>query len=178
MDITEKAKEYAQGKALEAMTAAIEKAYADGFKDGYDDGLANRERPQSERKYENLSYVDLELPSGTKWTSGYLTYTDGTLALLKYDEARIFNLPTKEQYQELLDNTDQLLMNSDKFIGTIFVSKVNGAKLYIPKVKKSDNYVFWLRDIIEDFYKRLCVSGAYIQQINKAVEEPVVLVSK
>ena len=31
MNIVEKSKQYAQGKALEAMTSAIEKAYADGY---------------------------------------------------------------------------------------------------------------------------------------------------
>lgn len=31
MNITERSKEYAKGKALDAITAAIEQAYADGY---------------------------------------------------------------------------------------------------------------------------------------------------
>ena len=34
MDIIEKSKEYAKGKAIDALTAAIEQAYVDGYNDG------------------------------------------------------------------------------------------------------------------------------------------------
>lgn len=44
MNITEKAKEYADGKAFSAITTAIEEAYAASYKDGLYDGNASKEK--------------------------------------------------------------------------------------------------------------------------------------
>lgn len=187
MDIKEKAKEYAEGKALNAITAAIEEAYASGYKDGYDDGVASREIPQAELKYAGLTYVDLDLPSGSKWTNGYLRIINGSIELLDYDKAKVFNLPTEEQYKELLENTDQLFTNKEGHGGTEFVSLKNRARFFIPSgycdigtdnIINEDNYVFWLKDTCPHPGKSLSVLGSTIKETDKGFKLPVVLVSK
>ena len=60
MDIKEKAKEYAEGKALSAITIAVEEAYATGYQEGYADGIANREKPEAPIKYNIVSYIQSE----------------------------------------------------------------------------------------------------------------------
>ena len=65
MSIEEKSKEYAKGKALDAMTAAIEQAYADG----YNDGLKHFENEKIERMKDGVDYKDLGLTSKTLWSS-------------------------------------------------------------------------------------------------------------
>ena len=102
MKISEKAKEYAEGKALNAITTAIETAYADGYNAGYNDALASKEDELPEDLVRNVEYVDLGLPSGTKWAADYLKDKNGGIVYLPYDEAAKLNIPTKEQYEELL----------------------------------------------------------------------------
>lgn len=187
MNIIEKSKEYAEGKALNAITSAIEEAYAAGYKAGYSDGQANREEPPFEAKYANLKYIDLELPSGTKWATGYLKLTNGSIALLERDKAISFNLPTKEQYQELLDYTEQFFVNRENGCGTEFVSKKNGARFFIPrayyyngdvKYILEDNYVFWLKDHGNPYDMGIGVYGALTKPTKFWHRLPVVLVSK
>ena len=186
MDINEKAKEYAEGKALNALTSAIEEAYASGYKDGYKDGNADREPPQSEVKYKELKYIDLDLPSGTKWAVGYLTKTNGSIELLPYDKAKVYNLPSKEQYLELLKNTEQRLVNKGTCYGTEFISIINGSRFFIPcgcynmggdSIYHTDNYRFWLKDTSFN-RKSLSVEGAIIEATWDNFKLPVVLVSK
>ncbi len=170
---------------LNALNEAIEEAYAAGYKDGFDDGYANRERPQSPVKYKELVYRDLGLPSGTKWASSYLTNTDGSIEAFSLSEANVFTLPTKEQYQELLENTHQLYENHEGCNGTSFISKINSTRLFLPRGFSEyqgnrfskNNYVFWLREKDISFNKRL-VYGASIVNFTTNYKYPVVLVSK
>ena len=186
MDIKEKAKEYAEGKVLNALNEAIETAYAAGYKDGYDDGYANRERPQNEIKYNNIVYQNLDLPSGTKWATGYITNTDNSVALFNSTNSKAFNLPTKEQYLERLEYTDIYFVSNNNRNGTKFVSKRNGASIFLPKVKYEnevghlvdfDNYVFWLKDKSERGNSQ-GVFGAEIMEFYKYRNMPIVLVSR
>ena len=109
MDIKEKAKAYAEGKALSAINMAIEEAYAAGYQEGYNDGFAGRVMPEPPQKYRPLTYIDLELPSGTRWAVNYLTNTNELIECLTFESANIFNIPTLKQYQELLDYTEQFI---------------------------------------------------------------------
>jgi hypothetical protein len=68
MDILEKSKEYAKGKAIDAITAAIEQAYADGYKDG----LEHYENERLDSIVDGIEYKDLNLPTGTRWASCYV----------------------------------------------------------------------------------------------------------
>ncbi len=153
MEIKEKAKEYAEGKALSAITTAIEEAYATGYQDGYADGYANRKKPETPIKYNKVSYIDLELPSGTQWATNYLTKTNGEMELLGFGKAINFVIPTIKQFQELLDNTEQFMTEKDGLLGTEFLSKINGARFWLPNGRYTyrglcyqDNYIFWLKD--------------------------------
>ena len=99
--ISEKAKNYADGKVLEALTAAVENAYTDGYKAGYNDAVEKLNNGAQELESDGITYVDLGLPSGTLWASDYLRDKDGKLVRLKYDEAAPLALPKKEQFEEL-----------------------------------------------------------------------------
>ena len=48
-----------------------------------------------------VEFVDLALPSGTKWANDYLKDKDGNLLYLPYDEAAKLTIPTQEQFYEL-----------------------------------------------------------------------------
>ena len=87
MDIREKAKQYADGKALSAINAAIEEAYAEGYKAGYEDGYAKREEVNPIVLNDGVEYVDLALPSGTKWSSCCLKRDDSSFKYFSNDEA-------------------------------------------------------------------------------------------
>ena len=186
MNILEKSKEYAEGKALNAITTAIEEAYAAGYQEGYEDGYANREKPASPIKYKSFNYIDLDLPSGTKWATNYLTKTNGEIELLSFSDARSLFIPTRKQFQELLDNTEQLLTIKDGRPVTEFVSSRNGYRFCLPNgqykkngVYDKDNYLFWVKETLNSI-KPQCAFGPTIQIWNSMFLYylPVVLVSK
>lgn len=188
MNITEKSKEYAEGKALNAITAAIEQAYADGYQEGYADGYANREKPESPIKYNNVSYIDLDLPSGTRWATGYLTKANGKIELLSFFNAKTFIIPTLKQFQELLDNTEQLMTVKNGQLVTEFVSLCNKARFWLPNgcheynkaLCNKDNYMFWLRDTLTS-REAVYTLGPTVHTNDNRISYysmPVVLVSK
>lgn len=103
MNITEKSKQYAEGKALSAITTAIEQAYADGFADGYREARIRIDAISPSELNVDVKYVDLGLPSGTLWSSGYVIKS-ASLLRLPYIETTKLNIPTKEQFCELYSN--------------------------------------------------------------------------
>jgi hypothetical protein len=134
MDILEKSKQYAQGKALEAMTSAIEKAYADGYNAGYADGISSKSA--NTILIDGVEYVDLNLPSGTLWASDYLKDSNNDYCYMIYDEAVKWNIPTISQYKELIDKCSSIDIHSPlgvilgkQYIGT------NGKYLNIKRDK-------------------------------------------
>lgn len=162
MSITEKSQEYAQGKALEAMTSAIEKAFADG----YNACLKDLEK-ETTRLFENgVEYVDLQLPSGTLWSSHNLVDKENKLQLLTYGEAEKLSIPDNEQFEELKKYCQIVAVqgNLKNYIGTCFYGR-NGKKITIyygstiqgPFTNPNSNYRFWLKNTtIEDENKRKC----------------------
>lgn len=155
MDIKEKAKEYAKGKAIDAISAAIEQAYLDG----YNEGLKHYENEKLESIVDGVEYKDLMLSSGTKWASGYLK-DNGLIGMFSYLDACKFNIPTKEDFEELcrecvIDNYLYTKNNGIKFTGK------NGEKIEMPFIKVAnvtdDNVIesvaFWLRNDGEDTKK-------------------------
>lgn len=99
MNILENAEKYAEGKANQAITKAIAEAYIEGYKAGYKD--REEEIPMGLRD-NKTEYVDLGLPSGTLWASDY-EKSDGKYIYLPYEKAKRMNLPTEEQWEELID---------------------------------------------------------------------------
>lgn len=153
MNISEKAKEYAEGKALNALTSAIEEAYADGYNAGYNDALENKEVKKPEDLDKSVEFVDLGLPSGTKWAADYLKDKDGNLIYLPYIEAEKLNIPTKEQYEELVKYCQrENSYSGDKTVGQILIGR-NGMsiKYYYSLIIRArhepmDRCRFWLKD--------------------------------
>ena len=186
MSIEEKSREYAEGKALSAITTAIEEAYATGYQEGYADGYANREKPETPIKYNLVSYIDLDLPSGTKWATSYLTKTNGEMELLPFVDARTFNIPTIKQFKEFLDNTEQHMSKRDGQLVTEFVSLRSGAQFWLPNgcykyngIYYKDNYMFWLKENLKSINAKYAF-GSTLQTNNQLslYYLPVILVSK
>ena len=126
MDLNERAKNYAADKALEALTKVIEQAYIDGYQDGYDDG--NREAPVVN---DDCEYVDLGLPSGTRWASDFMKESYRVL-YLPYGEACKLNIPTKEQFEELLSQCKiegEMIESSFKLTLYTYIVGPNGERI-------------------------------------------------
>ena len=149
MNITERSKQYAQGKALEAITAAIEKAY----QDGYNDGLNHLELEKMEAAKTGVKYVDLGLSSGTLWSKCYLGEGED---LYSYLDASKFNIPTKEQYEELFKESKVCYLKNcyDVRIGIKFIGP-NGGEIQILYKRiqdldatnsKNQSFYFWIKD--------------------------------
>lgn len=120
MNLKEKANQYAIGKADEVASQAIVPAYIAGYEMGYKDGLAKL----SNEDIEESDYVDLGLPSGTLWSKDYLKL-DGKTAFMAFINAKKYNLPSEEQWMELLENCECSVIlwyntknvSSAKFVG-------------------------------------------------------------
>ncbi len=167
--ITEKAKNYADGKVLEALTAAVENAYTDGYKAGYNDAIEKLNNGAQELESDGVTYVDLGLPSGTLWATDCLKDKDGKTVYLSYDEAAPLNIPSKEQFEEL------------KKICEVSLETLN-VKIYnftnnnrVLKLSYSSSY--WLRDDFDtkDEYKS-CISCLQLDTKHKKSTFPVILV--
>ena len=98
-ELREKAASYAAEKTNEVMTSAIAQAYADGYRDGYKD---REEEIPVDLRNDKIVFVDLGLPSGTKWSSDYMKDGDNK-EYLPYGRAQSLSIPTKEQWEELCD---------------------------------------------------------------------------
>lgn len=166
MEIQERAKKYAEGKALEAITEAIEKAYAKGFADGYQEGQ-NMKEPFIE---DGIEYVDLGLPSGTKWSKTYIKNDKSEIKQYTYEEAAMVNIPTYEQFQELVNNCS---FNSNQvgiYDFSIDILGRNGNKIYL-KIKdetqffnhKTDILSFWIKSMSNPLHgnNRSCFDYRY-----------------
>lgn len=84
-------------------------------------------------------FIDLGLPSGTKWASCNYGANSETEDGRHYswDEAMKspINLPTKVQFKELCDNTTSVWIENYKgsgVSGNLFVSKINGNTIFFP----------------------------------------------
>lgn len=150
MDIRERSKKYAEGRALSAIEAAIEQAYFDG----YNDGLNHHENEKLEAIKEGVEYVDLDLPSGTLWSSTCIK--DGNKhRLLPYIEAAKLSIPTKEQFEELYSKCKwRDVYEGENVVGCSLIAKT-GKEITIPYVKLNETFpfnqklYFWLRDYSE-----------------------------
>lgn len=99
-----KRKKYARDKGMTGLLSAISQAYIDGYQKGYAD--CKSQLPAAVKAV-NDKYVDLGLPSGTLWAKDYIKVKNKLLsdrietAVLPFHKAKQYNLPTKEQFDEL-----------------------------------------------------------------------------
>lgn len=153
MNIIEKADKYADGKANEAITKAIAQAYLDGYRDGYNDREA--EIPADFRDNKTI-YIDLGLPSRTLWSSDY--EKDGEeLLYLPYERAEYLKIPTKEQWEELM-NQCEWTIEADRdydFVRAKFVGP-NGNILVFEKTGKE-----FAKEITDNWHAYFWIEGEY-----------------
>lgn len=185
MEIEEKAKNYAEGKAISAITAAIEKAFIDGYESGFHDGVAKSK--QTKEIIDGVEYVDLGLPSGTKWSLQYYSYNYKykSAQRFSYDEAIKRNIPTEEQLEELKKYCRVCALKDDNGVyGIKFIGR-NGNYIlfhYIKINEKSncpDNtYFFWLKSNNEmlETDLRTCATTATITREFMGYKMPLMLV--
>ena len=172
MNIAEKSKEYAEGKALNAFSAVIEEAYAEGYKAGYQDGYDTRDKTSPIELEYGVSYLDLGLPSGLLWSSDFLKDKQGSILYFTYDEAAKLNIPTKEQFKELFSNCNIFKRESYKFKGSVILGRNGNAielrQNLICKGKEcnfQDSFTFWLKDDEGNNNYRYCAKANKDSQI-------------
>lgn len=101
-NLNERAANHAAEKANELLVNAIAQAYADGYRDGYKQCSEDYDIDL----YEDVDFVDLGLPSGLLWSSKYRMGEEDKPLYLTYEEASTMDIPTEEQFKELVDNCD------------------------------------------------------------------------
>lgn len=187
MDITEKAKNYAEGKAIVALEQLIADAYADGYKAGYQD--RDDEIPAEFKQDEDVEFVDLDLPSGTKWAKDFLRNEHGHMLYLPYREAKKYSLPTLEQLKELYEHCKTGYVGFDRK-SFIFLSRTGekislsgGDVLTESKILGNKGaLIFWLNEAENDDHEMLsCYTlGANIQAMHFFIgyKLPVLLVKQ
>ena len=173
MNIIEKSKEYAEGKALNAITSAIEEAYAAGYKAGFSDGCASKEKTN----INDVEFKDLGLPSGTKWAVDYIRNEEGIIRKFTYEEAQKFNLPTYQQIIELCGNAERssFARNDEKCTKLL---GANGQILVYPEVSHffGNSVAFWLKDEINSGQERMCCHNFTIDTLFMGHKLPVLMV--
>ena len=180
MDIKEKAKMYAEGKALNAITSAIEEAYVQGYRDGYKDCTDKVDIDPIEEIVDGVKYVNLDLPSEKEWSFGYLTRDKSNFRMpdmLTYRDASKFNIPTKEDFLELIKYCKMIPQkNSDNKVYAWILQNVNTAKyIYLSKSEReefgknieNESFKFWLRDDNPVGDERLCADGSSQGKLGK-----------
>ena len=132
-NLNERAANYAAVKANEILSKAIAQAYADGYQDGVKDRDEGIVGP-------NIEFVDLGLPSGTKWSTK-LMGEDDFADYFAYADAASYGLPTIEQVEELANYCRwQRDFKGQTFYGATCIGK-NGKEIYIRSwgYKEGDN---------------------------------------
>ena len=171
MDIKEKAKAYAEGKALSAITTAIEEAYTAG----YNDALSIKKEPDVVE--DNIKFVDLHLKDGTLWASDYLRGKDGEIIYCTYDEAEPLGIPTEEQFNDLMKQCNVSLLTPEEGNEDEKIYKIAVLGKYICL---SSEKGFWVKDYFaSSFYKdkdRKCVKSMKITNCDKNEKLPVILI--
>ena len=97
-ELKELSANYATEKTNEMMSQLVAQAFADGYRMGYKD---REDEIQVDLCDSKTEFVDLGLPSGTLWAKEYEKSGDNFL-YLPYLQAKRYNLPTKEQWEELV----------------------------------------------------------------------------
>ena len=97
-NLNERAANYAAEKTNELLTRAIAQAYKDGYNNGYKECADDHDIDL----YVDVDFVDLNLPSGLLWSSKYRIDEEGTPLYLTYEEAAALDIPTEEQFSELI----------------------------------------------------------------------------
>lgn len=149
IELNKKADIYAEENVINVLKEAIAKVYTEGYRAGYKD--CQEEIPVDLRTNQT-EFVNLGLPSGTLWSSDYITDND-ELLFLPYHKAALLSIPTEEQWNELMQFCKLEVKNDNK--NCIFkVIGPNGKTLtfYSRGYKQDENIIrqsrnyFWICD--------------------------------
>lgn len=183
MEITEKAKEYAKGKAMDALTTVIEQAYADG----YNDGLNRLKNEELEAEKEHVKYVSIDLGEGVFWSVGYMKNKTVRTEKLPYVDALKLNIPTKEEIEKLISVCQVDYVRETHFHGLKFTG-VNGEQLRLPYEtydeqddKGKQEVIFWVKDEEsgnERTYAKVTKKECTFSKVFMGYKLPVVLIKK
>ena len=164
-ELREKANSYAEENVSNVLKEAFAKVYADGYRNGYKDC---QEVIPVDLKSNQTEFVDLGLPSGTLWATDY--EVEGTeLVYLPYENAKSLNLPTKEQWEELISNCKWEYDHAGDFNeaycigpnGNIVIFRITG-QVHINKCTDSSKAFFWISDDNETNEKNaICIYNEY-----------------
>jgi hypothetical protein len=197
-NLNERAANYAAEKANELLAKAIAQAYEDGYRDGYKD---RAEKIDCAIDNTDIEYVDLGLPSGTRWSKEYLKDEKGFAAYYSYDDVKRLGLPSREQVEELISkcrwkgsysttgqtfydatckgkNSNEILVQCEgimEFDDVRYSTRYGGGRAY-----------FWIIDDSDDDEKSaVCIYGVEkekpkmeIEKIFSGYKLPVLLVRK
>lgn len=178
MEITERAGNYAEGKANEAITKAIAQAYADGYRDGYKD---REEEIPVDLRDNKTEYVDLGLPSGTLWSNDYEKENGETL-YLPYGEAAKYAIPTEEQWKELREYCEWILRrrsSGEDYSGVTCIGP-NGNSTYFEFRGRKEDYndipdnwrcYFWILDNEDNIEKNNVFIGEWNRGMRTKIEK-------
>ena len=93
---------------------------------------------------ERLKYKNLQLPSGNLWlnkvTDEYYDFND------VIELSKEYELPTIEDFKELLDNTDSEVCYENGVYGRKFTSKHNGVSIFFPHTGYFEGERHWHKD--------------------------------
>ena len=143
----DKVQEYVEGKVTDALNKVVTDAYLAGYNAGYQDGY---NKVVKDSVSEGSEFVDLGLPSGTLWSSDYVKDGDEVL-FLPYPEAQKYDIPTKEQVDELREYCEISIKydEDDNYVhivlgpnGNSIVFKGHGYKTFA-ELKDTKTAYFW-----------------------------------
>jgi len=103
----QQATEYAKSQ-IDQISEALEQAYLKGYEQAILDNT-------KVFNIDGVEYVDMALPSGTLW-SRHPLMTKGDYEIVSYSEAANLSLPTKEQWEELVEHCALLDKNGFFFV--------------------------------------------------------------
>lgn len=158
--LNDKALNYVAEKSNQIVNAAIAQAYIDGYRDGYKD----REEEIPVSIYENKTeFVDLGLPSGTKWAKKFEQDGD-EVRYLPYCDASTLSLPTEEQWNELLSFCRWKFTYVNDYSrkydcigpnGKVITFKSYGFYKVDGIIEQEERIYFWLKDPSDEPDKKL-----------------------
>lgn len=174
LELKEKANNYAEENVINVLKEAFAKVYADGYRDGHKD---REEEIPVDLRLHQTQFVDLGLSSGTLWSADFETNGEKT-SYLPYDEATKYEIPTKEQFNELLESCqwESKYINSDsrEFTcigpnGNHIVFYSRGYKLAGTK-REFEKILFWVKSDTDSPAKESVYLYYHNGEIKKLIE--------
>ena len=173
-ELVEKASNYAIEKTNLVMAKAIAQAYADGYRDGYKD---REDEVLLDLRENNTQFIDLGLKSRTLWSPDFEIEGED-VKFLAYNDAEQYDIPTKEQFNELLESCkwefQYISSSARKYTcigpnGNYIVFSSRGYKLAGTK-REAEKIFFWVKSTIDNSTKETAYLYYHSGEIKKMIE--------